>query len=338
MFRLLHRLLVLSLVHALPAPLVAADAPGQPTPDLDLLARASVPLVSLRFADVIGSDFWKAQSDETRKQFAQARTDWEKFSGVPAENVERTVVLFDAFIFHSWVLVRTVRPPDREQVLKALAPRSREMRYSGRVVQVNEDTGDALCFLDERTFASGRSEGLENALKGLAAGNKARPLAEAATLAERHHLVIAVPQKFSLGGLFNQTEQTSLKEQAKKLPAEWKPVLPLADARLMTFALNLGSEATAELTFHFANEAGARAAEKAAKALPGLVADQLAVVLEKLLSAPPLSDKQKLALKPFQAALRATEVRLDGSALRSRATLKNAPAAVAALLAVPSGS
>src|SRR4051794_9095683 len=113
-------LLVLGL-SMLTASLNAAEPqPASLPTDLEFAARAGLPFLSFRMSDVLKDDFWKAQSEETRRKLARAQSEWEKFSGVPGGDSERVVVLFSAFPFEIVLLARTTKPTDHDRVRKAV--------------------------------------------------------------------------------------------------------------------------------------------------------------------------------------------------------------------------
>jgi hypothetical protein len=86
-----------------------------------------------------------------------------------------------------------------------------------------------------------------------------------------------------------------------------------------------------------ARSEGRRSAEPAAKALPGLVADQLPRLLQDQLGGKEVSPEVKKAALPVQAALREGQARRDGKVLHAGASLKDAPKAIAAILALAPG-
>jgi hypothetical protein len=152
------------------------------------------------------------------------------------------------------------KPFDPVALGKGFFPNGRPKSYRGRVYRFNEESWNGLLVLPgNRAFVVGAEDSLVWLIDRLEKGDVAGPLSPARAEAVGHTLFLAVNPAAAMPA-------------ALKLPP---PLRPLADARRVCVAVDLGETIKGGAALHYQTDAGAAAGEKAVKAAVALTRDKV---------------------------------------------------------------
>jgi hypothetical protein len=310
------------LAPALAAGLLAAAPAQSPRPavpaDVGLVPADAAVVLGFRPADLWAGDFTKPVREKMAKDVAEAAAALEKLLGSRPEQIERLTLTVLSFGPGTEVTMVTLKKPyDRGQLVKHIAgAKAKEEKYKGRTLYIGEG-GDAVCLLDERTYIVAKADPLRGLLDR-PAKEKDGPLSPARqALAGQHDFVLGI------------NLPAFLEQIGADLPGELEPFKPLLLAQTSVLTADAGPPTHADAVLTFADPAGARKAEKAARegldmARGGITAGRVALA------------KQPAALKLLdvaEAVVKGTKVEVDGNSLKARATAQVEPLALASAVA-----
>jgi WD40 repeat protein len=249
-----------------------ADLAALP-PDAPLLVSVRVPeLLKTRAVRQLLAGHglgWDALAKEIFEPCGLTMGDVERITGVEVEG--RPVCL-----------VRNRRPFDPGPLAGILVKGAVEQRRRGRRYFLDEGSWRSLVFLDDRTFAVGRTDGVDRILDQFLAEKTDPPGPATRTVrALAHHVVVAgnpaaSPQFRRLLG--------------PSAPSDYREMMPLLDARSAVLTLNYDADLEAELRLDFPTQDQAAKGERALAASAG---DLLALHLSLK---PPPGQKDELVL------------------------------------------
>jgi hypothetical protein len=149
-----------------------------------------------------------------------------------------------------FVIVNTAKPYDKQKLLNVLGPNPTETKHKDKSFHTGQ--GNALYFVDDRTFVVGPPSGVQRAIEQHVAGKKPKEdLAEALKVASgKHHLV----------GWMRFPSQ--VKQMAQGAPGGAKGVEGVRD---LTATLDLGNALTLDLALGYEKSSQAAEAKKAAE-------------------------------------------------------------------------
>jgi hypothetical protein len=266
-------------------PAAAAQPPakvGALTADLALVPADAVGFVHIKLADLWKSDLfhevrktWLAADEKALKALD------EQFVPAPSSLDRVTVFLLldpESKEPRPFAVIAFSAPFDRDKLVKAYMPDAKTRQVKGKTVYAPRGNPDlAVAFPDDRHVLLGSDGAMDGYLSKSVA--KDGTLASALKLAADRPVVVAA----NLAAL--PAPPNALFEALKDLPADVRPIFK---AELALVALDLGAEAKLEVTAAYPDEAAARAAEEAVRALVAEGRKKLAEAkrdLEKELSA-----------------------------------------------------
>jgi hypothetical protein len=262
-----------------------------------------------------------------KPEIAQGIAEFEKYFGVPLEQVERLSIVFldpppgseEPLLF-----IRTVKPYDRKKLSAVLGGATKEEKVKGRTLLVGEKS--ALALLDDRSFVvptTARADALRSWLE------RTPPKIEGALAAA---LWLAAGKHSVTVGINVNTLNEAIGD---KLPGETEPFKPLFQANAATVTFDVGQESRLAVALNFANEKDATAAIKPGEEGLKLLRGGLEQGIAQLSSQEETAQIVKL-LKQCEAALKDTRIEQKDKTLRATAQTKLdlAPAGVAVLQAV----
>jgi hypothetical protein len=253
-------------------PAAAARAPGEMPADLALVPADAVGFVHVRLADL-----WK---NEVMSGF---RKTWERAGPQALAALDKQFVPAPSTISRAtaFVLLDPQKGPqpvgifafsaafDRDAVLKSYLPHAKADKAGGKTVYRDTDIGAELYFPDDRHVVIGWEGSLGSYLAKAPA--KDGPLAPALKLAAGGTKVVVASADISALPI--------PPDAFKDVPADVQPILK---AKQLTLAIDLGNDARFDLRAAYADEAGARDAEKAVRALADLGRKELAKAKKEL--------------------------------------------------------
>jgi tRNA A-37 threonylcarbamoyl transferase component Bud32 len=244
-----------------PGPAVLVGQDLQPLPDdLDLVPRDAFAFLSVRVADLlenqgvrralqrIGQDI-----PEWKQPLATWPEEMERLGGVHPTAIKRATVVMlslpwsqdQGLVERSFALIiKTAKPYDREKVLKGLGGRPDKKERAGQTYYTaGEDSGaEAVSFVKDRVFLAGPAAGVAAFLGHAPAAGTSGPLTDAL------HEVTDVSQ-VAVG----VSGTPALQLIARKIPADYQPILPLLEFQSTTLLVRLTSLLSADRygdTFH----------------------------------------------------------------------------------------
>ncbi len=176
--------------------------------------------------------------------------------------------------FSALAVVACSKPFDPVPLVKGFNPKS----YRGKVYQFDEDNWLGLLLLDDRTFVVGAEDSLVWFIDRLVKPDAAGTLSSARAEAADHTVFVAVNPATALPPTLT-------------LPPTLRP---LADAKRVCLAVDLGKTIKGSLELHYADAAGATAGETALKAAFELARAKLKDVeadLKKVIDKPTPGDR-----------------------------------------------
>jgi hypothetical protein len=301
---------MLAALFAVESPLPARDetkAAALPA-DLAKLPADGAFLLSVRVADLWGSELGKPVRQKLAKDLGEPVRQFEKYFGLPPGQVERlTVALLDPPPSREepLIFVRTAKAYDKDKVIAA---DNKEQKYKGQTLYVKEKDW-AVYPIDERTLVYGKPDSIRSWIdhpvpKG--AGNLAGALR---TASGKHALTLGVNVKAfndSVGGM---------------LPGEVEPFKPLLAALSATLTVDVAEQSRVAARMTFATEAAAKAGEKPLRTGLELARGGLDQGIDALAAE---EDSAKIVelLKQVRDTLKAAKVEQQGKTLRASAGLK----------------
>jgi Protein of unknown function (DUF1559) len=226
-------------------------------------------------------------------------------------------------------IVGCSKPFDPATLGKGFYPAGRPKSYRGRVYHFDEDSWSGLLVLpDNRTFVIGAEDSLVWLIDRLGKDEVAGPLSPARAEAAEHTAFVAVNPLAAI------TPTTQLPPALR----------PLADARRICLAIDLGKSIKASIEFHYADADGAVAGETAVKKAVGFAREklkELEVDLKKVIDRPaqdgrtvsPGEFPERVAALIAVGALR----RIDEAVEKLPVERKGATVRVAVDITVPQG-
>jgi prepilin-type processing-associated H-X9-DG protein len=249
----------------------AARADEPLPPDLAFVPADGLGFAHVRLREVWHSPLFKVWRDTIHEAGDQALKAFDRrFVPAPFSLERVTIVVLPPTLAAQLgnlepqviAILRTSRPIDREAFFKYTFPGSKEEKAGGKSLHVGARDKMGVVFLDDRTLAFGQAPCVREALAKPPA--RQGTLSEALTLANSGKAIVAAVNGAALVPLV-----------AQHLPEQF---LPLAKARLVTLALDLGERGhiTVRLTYPLAEDAAEaeRVAEAGIKEARSLLAKQ----------------------------------------------------------------
>lgn len=324
--------------------LLAAGGAGRltaaaPPAGLEMLPRDSVAFVSVRVAELWRCealrDLWQLHRHDPQT-FPNLEEMTREFLSIGPADVERATWIFRPHDDGA-LLVTAARPLDRSRVLKAQAKGAKAQKIEGKQCYVNEETGTAFAFLDDRNLLicsqmegpfrpAGRSRYVTSSyyratdptarlrewLRCAGPKSAEKPADDGLALADRPHHVVIGWQMSALAGCLDNHEV---------------PCLPaLCRARSAVLTLNLEGQPRVEFQLNFATASQAKDGRKAIRTACDLVRGQLlmfAVLAESRELSPIAPCKDTLRLvRQIEKTLQAVPIETDGKTVRGSFQVK----------------
>jgi hypothetical protein len=300
-----------------PSRLAAADEPRVPKAlpaDLEAVPPDALGFISIRPADLWDSEISRAiraalrSRDPETDQAALAELDRaEAFYGVRLETAERfTAVLLDPADNAMVFIISTLRPYDRDRLIKRLTPEAKEFRSEGRTYFAGTKSGGkALHFLSDRSYVVGNEPALNRLFEHWARKQADGPLGTPRGLAAQKHLLVAS---------WN-TPRIATVLRGQPLPREAEPFRPMLSVRSASLTGDLTRELRLDLRLDFPGMEEAREGEKAVQAGLDLAQQFLDQGLRDLARNPTREQMGpfRRVVEQVQASVKAASVRGQGS-------------------------
>jgi hypothetical protein len=299
---------------------------GQRPVELQRISADAGGFVSLRVADLWDSDLVRSARDKM-KDLDELEGRFKEALGVPLGDIDRLGLVMLHPITEEGeeplLLVVARRPVERSRVLTPLGQITEEKVGAYKLLVGDADR--AACWLDERTFALGRTATVKDFLKGEPKHDG--PLADALQQAARKHtLVVGIN-----GSKLDRLLQRELPPDARPLEFLMRP---LFQARAGLLIVDMDKQAEVRMEATFANEADARAAVKAAGGLEMIL---LGAIRQGLQEAPRQESLAAIApqLRKVCTALEQAPIEQKGNTLRTTARVPIDPKLSVALVQAP---
>lgn len=277
--------------------------------DLAKIPSDGMLLFSIRVADLWSGDLLK--SVRGKEEIQQAAQEFEKYFGLPPEQVERltlTIVGPPSVSREPVFVLQTVKPYKLANVLASNAKLKTE-KYKGETLYVSDSW--TIYPLDDRRLAySEVSSELRNWIdhpQPKEHGALANALESAA---RKHSMVFGVNAK--------QYYESS---DSNPLPPNAEPFRPLFLAHWGTLVVDVGAESRLEATLHFTQEKDANAAVKTAESGLELLRTSLNQSIQTLGKSKEMADLVSL-LKQLETPLEATKIERKDGTLRASVQAK----------------
>jgi hypothetical protein len=284
--------------------------------DLALVPGDAFAFATIRVADLWNDPGTKPLRERLSKEFPDVYKELEKTAGVPLEQIERLSFVITKTpgpgdqgpVFA--ILVTTTKPYDKQKLLAALVPDSKEETRKGKAMYVLG--GAAVCPIDATTFLMGATDVVEDVLERAGKVTDS-PLAPALTLAAgKHHAVGGIRPAALLDTIGNM------------IPGEVEAFKPLLELPAAYGSIDFGKEATLDARLVSAGDAEAKTTVTAAKSLVALVQQLGFPAAEAELDKRPKGevDTFKKLFKEFATAIKDMPIEAKGKEVPLKLTLK----------------
>jgi hypothetical protein len=303
-----------------------ADEAGLP-PDLNLVSRDAVAVVSIRLADLWNNDLAKGIREKMDKELKDVLGEWNKAMGLAPADIERLTLVFSEIRPGvepmPVIIVGAAQPYDKAKVLANVAPDAKEEKRKDRTLYVGPKD-NAIHFVNDRVFVVSSAEGVRTFLER-PEPKKDGPLQSILARAAEKHAVVA--------GL---VAEPVVKQLPGNLPAEAEPFKALLKTRTATLVVDIGGEVKADLHLSFGADQEAKAGKDALQAALQLGLMGLGHGIEVVAKEAEGTRGIVELLKSVETAAKQTKIEQKGSAVEIAAAVKldMAAAGVAAAEAV----
>ncbi|MGL4554892.1 MAG: DUF1559 domain-containing protein [Gemmataceae bacterium] len=225
------------------------DAGGLPD-DLARVPAAAQGVVSVRVADLYGSDLGKELRKAFGKDGEKAIKEFRDHVGVDPADIERMTAFTTDPVspgMEGLVIVRVLKKLDAPKILANITRGGKEETFGGQKV-VSGVTATAFVSADGKTFVVGQRSAVEKLLESKP-GKPAGPLAAMLDKAAKHHLTA-------------YADPSSVAAMADKLPPPFAPVKPLIAAKDGVAWLDVGYTSKMGMKMTFADDKSAARARK----------------------------------------------------------------------------
>jgi hypothetical protein len=286
-----------------------AEEPKLPA-DLAHVPSDSAAFLSVRVADLWESTAAKPVRARIVEEAGEAIKAIEKSVGVSPSGMDRVTFFFRAIApgADPTIVIATVSPIDRKQILATLGPRRKEEKRGGKTLFSDAQSRRAVYLIDDHSFAVGFLGDLESLVdRSEVAG--AGPLTPGLRMANAKHSAVAGADVAKLKEFIGSS--------GEPIPPQVAPFIPLLEGRAAFLTFDVAEPLRAEMRMSFASEAAANAGMKPLKAALALA--QVAVPAE-LAAIRELRDRAAEAelLKGLAVGLASATIASEGNDLTAK--------------------
>jgi hypothetical protein len=228
--------------------------------DLDLVPRNAVAVVSVRVADVWDSELGK-QARRQLGQFVPVAQMEQQFGMTPADIERVTVVFPSADPEAAWAVVTASKPIDQAKIKQQVLRGGRELDVKGKSYTASPTL--AIYYASPQVAVAGSPAGIRQFLQRDLPGPGTGPMSEALKLIEekKHQVVVAVNPPAE------QMQKLKSAPPPPNAPPEYALARPFFDLQSVLVTADLGTDSEVDVRVRFPDDATAKKAQEAGKAL-----------------------------------------------------------------------